>query len=483
MAYSEIVWIAGSLLMGISILSIICSAITLYILHQINNWNGYIKLVYLLAVWQIFYDLSFFFLIPYQYHDFYCAYRGWNSGSGIAVVIVINLMSALVLHTVIYLKAFRIKVYFRWIWLIILIIAFTFGILDFYSCVQYPNSNVTNWIYFSLRAGSITFNAIVFISITILLNLPYSVKCLSWTLSDFALRRKTNDLLIILVGRLKYYPIVQIFTRIFAIWWDLEYGFQQTAWTGHYSTEKLIVQLAYDITNPFAGIGYFFVFLCVQPTAYAYFSYLLTSWWCCCSSSFQDLKSSSLNHSTLSKSNSNQFQEDMSFRHVTSSVDPSMPSVDRGSNITAITNQTAGYINFDPDLRSSTRISLRQSLLTPHQQQRASNQSIQSNPNNNQHYPPINSAPTTPTNTTTNNSHFPKTTSIPSAPLVATSSSLPFLQRFNSWISAYQGSVDRNDTIMFNTPSATSMYDDFNEDSLWVEMDRRQNDPHWSIDL
>lgn len=104
-----------------------------------------------------------------------------------------------------------------------------------------------------------------------MINLPYRSQICGWTLSDFAMRRKTNELIIALVTRLRYYPIVQIVTGICGIWWDLEFGFDPVRGSPeHYTLVETICTFMYAITNPWAGIGYFLIFLYVQPSAYKF---------------------------------------------------------------------------------------------------------------------------------------------------------------------------------------------------------------------
>lgn len=217
----------------------------------------------------------------------FCLYRAWNSASGVSVILWINVMSTLVLYTTVYLVSFRVKDYFYLMSCIIVALSFLMGIPDFVTCLREPNDNRTNWIYFGIRLVSIFYNILVYIFITILLRLPYSISLCNWTISDIGLRRKTNDLLVVLVRRLKYYPIVQVISRVAALVWDVKYGFGQYSWAQNTSVTEVVVQILYDITNPCAGIGYFVVFLWVQPSAYACFQEMVASCSrcrCCCGS-------------------------------------------------------------------------------------------------------------------------------------------------------------------------------------------------------
>lgn len=89
--------------------------------------------------------------------------------------------------------------------------------------------------------------------------------------------------MILLANRLQYYPVIQIISRAAAAWWDVKYGFNADSWSENYDTNKQVAQYIYDITNPFAGIGFCCVFLYVQPTMYRQFQRLM-GWYfkhCC----------------------------------------------------------------------------------------------------------------------------------------------------------------------------------------------------------
>eukprot|EP01033_Poteriospumella_lacustris_P012923 gene12923-9243_t len=248
-------WTAGSLVLVITTISIVASLTTIHIMNKMNVWNGYVLLVYAVAVAQTFYDVSFYFLLGGSDEMGFCLYRAWNSASGVSVILWINVMSTLVFYTTLYMVSFRVKDYFYHMSCVIIALSLLMGIPDFITCLREPNDNQTNWIYYGIR--------------------------------DIGLRRKTNDLLVVLVRRLKYYPIVQVISRVAALIWDAQYGFGEYTWAQNKSVMEVVVQILYDITNPCAGIGYFLVFLWVQPSAYACFREMVAacaSCRCCCGS-------------------------------------------------------------------------------------------------------------------------------------------------------------------------------------------------------
>eukprot|EP01034_Spumella_vulgaris_P026192 gene26192-32729_t len=91
--------------------------------------------------------------------------------------------------------------------------------------------------------------------------------------SSFAnFKTAINDPLKTLAGRLKYYPMVQICTWIGAAWYEFEYGFTISSFDGEgrKSTMQLVCIYVDAICSPSAGLGFFVIFLVVQPTAYAH---------------------------------------------------------------------------------------------------------------------------------------------------------------------------------------------------------------------
>ena len=87
--------------------------------------------------------------------------------------------------------------------------------------------------------------------------------------------------LVLLTSRLKYYPIVQMVTRIWPSIYELTYGNaldHASFSTGTASSDAEII--SYGIMLPSAGIGFFFVFLAVQPLARVHWDELKAS--CCC---------------------------------------------------------------------------------------------------------------------------------------------------------------------------------------------------------
>jgi hypothetical protein len=100
-----------------------------------------------------------------------------------------------------------------------------------------------------------------------------------------AIRRYTSSMVTVshqmkaiqvLVDRLKYYPIVQIISRIGPSWYEIEYGYNFTA--TDISLTRCISDISVSILAPVAAIGYFAIFLLMQPKAY---QFLMHRCWKC----------------------------------------------------------------------------------------------------------------------------------------------------------------------------------------------------------
>lgn len=257
------------ILFSVTIVSLLCGFLTLYIIQSMQTRNGYVLLVFALAFIHILYNLSYF--LRFANDVSFCPYKALNSATGTAVCLCINTMSMIIYYTAMYQVSFRVRPHFWKIMTFVVGCSCAVGLAEGISCAIDPSFYKIYWLFFAVRFGSIIFNSLIYIIVTVTINLPYRSQICGWTLSDFAMRRKTNELIIALVTRLRYYPIVQILTGICGIWWDLEFGFDPVRGSPeHYTLVETICTFMYAITNPWAGIGYFLIFLYVQPSAYKF---------------------------------------------------------------------------------------------------------------------------------------------------------------------------------------------------------------------
>jgi hypothetical protein len=85
-------------------------------------------------------------------------------------------------------------------------------------------------------------------------------------------------------GRLQYYCLVQIISRIGATWYQIQFGFRETVTQSSSSFQTAVFAVQFLLT-PTAGIGYLIVFLAMQPEALSRLRDLLQRFHlnaCCC---------------------------------------------------------------------------------------------------------------------------------------------------------------------------------------------------------
>jgi len=72
----------------------------------------------------------------------------------------------------------------------------------------------------------------------------------------------------LLASRLKYYPLIQLLSRSAYTWYELQFGFTfnpATETANQYAAQCLVA-----LITPSGAVGYFIVFLCMQPYAWKY---------------------------------------------------------------------------------------------------------------------------------------------------------------------------------------------------------------------
>ena len=266
MAYSDYEIFSGTLALFCAFVSLISTVITLVLIFDMKRWNAYMLLIFNLTFCQFFYDLAFFFLITYQANSSQLALTFLTTFGGVAVTLWTNIISFILCYIVLYLTSFNVYGYFKIFFISIMIPSLTLASLN----VIYYDSNETKLyftdFYYWLRIGSIVFNIAVHGIIT-------------YKLNRMGFEKKNGDNTVpiqrdpvrVLASRLKYYPIVQIITRIGAAWYEAVYGYDTESFDNHMDVTQKISFFLYAVFVPSAGFGYFVIFLLVQPKALAVF--------------------------------------------------------------------------------------------------------------------------------------------------------------------------------------------------------------------
>jgi hypothetical protein len=245
-------------------IGMMCSLLTLWIIYRRNHWNGYIHLIVMLTFSQLMYDMSAVMVIfPGHFAEY--SYVAIRSMSGLWATFLTNILSFIIVHTVWTLQPIPITSYLTTIRIWIFGPNTLLGILvpmTLYSSSE-TSFLVVSQIYYWARILSILFN------IGSYFTLVYKLNSVLKSTPQSNIQRniyRNGNPLTSLVKRFKYYPIVQVLTRICVAYYEEIYGHDYD-YHNSFTLKKKISTLLYLITLPSAGLGFFLVFLVVSPGA------------------------------------------------------------------------------------------------------------------------------------------------------------------------------------------------------------------------
>jgi len=242
-------------------IGVACSLLTLWILARMMRWNGYIKLILLLTVSQFVYDVSIVMVVfPGREVEF--AYIALRSMSGLWATFVTNVLSFVVVYTVWTMQAINVSEHFRKIFFLVVIPAACYGVVVPVAYFSFSDLEfeIVSSVYYWIRVVSIVFN------IGSYAVLVYKLNQLDKTPRVTSLKSSASDPLRALANRFKYYPIVQVLSRVGVAWYEELYGHGYT-YDADESLSKRISFFLYVLTLPSAGLGFFLVFVMVSPGA------------------------------------------------------------------------------------------------------------------------------------------------------------------------------------------------------------------------
>lgn len=237
-------------------------------------------IIFTLTGFQLLYDLEFFFVPCYD--DVFCN----NSTSflkvfgGLSVTFWTNVISLVLLRIVKSLRSLDIYEYYFGTFVAIFIVSFTLATV---TVVYYSNEGINyslQWTYLALRYASIIFNIVIYAMVWGKLG-----KMGFWG-KENAQKRKFEPL-VALTSRLKYYPVLQILSIIGETAYGVTFGFKTDSYgASHMSPMQSTFLCLYAVSSTSAGLGYFIVFLTVQPKAYNHFKEKIlkpcSAVLCCC---------------------------------------------------------------------------------------------------------------------------------------------------------------------------------------------------------
>lgn len=243
------------------IVSSICTGLNLFLIYDMKVWNLHIMLITVMSCYQLIFD-SVFYIWGYPFGSVeYNIAMFIGMLGGLSSAIVSNIMILNILFIVVTKKIMAIKHAFTTI-NIIAIVPSLIVILLFCAGLGKNNSTLVNYsesLYSAFRLISLGINLISY-AIILLLTRRLVTQNNSTTIS------KAGNAIRVLVNRLQWYPIIQVISRTFFSWFEFQYGMNFN--TTNASTGLFIGQCLVAIVIPSSAVGYFFVFLLMQPRAF-----------------------------------------------------------------------------------------------------------------------------------------------------------------------------------------------------------------------
>ena len=268
-------FITGWVIVQLTIASISVTAggLTLFTIYDMSRERpitGFLMLVASLSSAQLLYDLGFFFDIQSNssVHDalFYvCSFNKifFQMFGGIATTLITNSIACIVASIAFSLRSYDIKAKFSTIMGWVLVIAFLPAITSAVLFLKNPDSlspafSVIYIVYSGVRVASILVNIVLCAMLTVKLN-SMGLYLFQWT--DGA---NPVHPVAALSSRMILYPVVQVITRVGAAWMEFGYpivGADET--TPDYKAAFAL----FSVFSPAGGVGFFFIFISMQPIA------------------------------------------------------------------------------------------------------------------------------------------------------------------------------------------------------------------------
>jgi hypothetical protein len=239
-------------------IGVICSLLSVWVLMRRNRWNGYNRLIMMLSFSQLVYDISVVMVaFPGEFNEL--LYIALRTTSGLWATFVTNVLSTVIVYTAWTLKSYDVRKNIQSILALVTVPSTICGVLVSITLHFFPGHpfDVVSNIYFWARIASIVYNILCYIILVIKLKRIQSLP---------AYRRK-GDPLHILAARYKYYPIIQIVTRVFVSFYEYKYGHDYDFDVSD-PLRRRVALVLYILTLPSAGLGFFVIFMVVSPGAF-----------------------------------------------------------------------------------------------------------------------------------------------------------------------------------------------------------------------
>ena len=257
----------------VALISFSCSVLTILLIVDMCKWNGYMLLIFNLSSCQCLADISFF-IFSYSLYSTAKNVRPIKvflfTFGCVSVSMWTNVISYMLYNVVVYQKNVNILTHFNRFRAMVLFPGLTLGILMAAFC--YNDFNQIEGAVVWLQFASIWFNLIVCGVVTYTLHgmdhedIEYHPDINEPRETTYG-KNNVNKPILELSRRIKYYPVVQVVCLLGLTWYFFGYDLHLFG-PQHSATYQTIAWYAYCVLSPAAGIGYFIVFLIVQPFAY-----------------------------------------------------------------------------------------------------------------------------------------------------------------------------------------------------------------------
>lgn len=260
-----------SIVLAVASVSLLADLLTVSLIVSMGKRTGFLMLVMSLSMSQLLYDIGFFFRNsaeesqgPVAFDFLTFTYIFTQILGGIATTLITNAIAFIVAIIAFTLRSYDIAANLKyiagWIFFLAFVPAMCAAILRLTNPAlwYYPY-----YYYISLRAVSIVVNIVLCGMLIVRLN----------GMGIYIFSGKSNDSIhpiAALSSRMILYPIIQVLTRLGAIWMELAYPAGTVADDDsalHDDPSYRIALTLFSIFGPAAGIGFFVVFIFMQPKA------------------------------------------------------------------------------------------------------------------------------------------------------------------------------------------------------------------------
>lgn len=249
---NHVVVVAGIASVCLVTLSIISEFLTVLLIHDIGRWNGYMRIIYAMSLCLVAYDVTFYCVLVNLLTDdaFSMKISSFLSTTfGIAVALWTNVITCIVMHVVYHLHSVNVQAHFWKYSTGIMSFSIIFG--SFYSVYQ--------------KELLIPYNAMILASIA--LNIFGYVRIVRKLEAMGDASSKIMEPVQVLASRIRFYPIIQFVTRLMTSIYELRYGSELQNITGVQNVKQKVLLCIASTTLPLTGLGFFIIFLNMQPLA------------------------------------------------------------------------------------------------------------------------------------------------------------------------------------------------------------------------